>query len=263
MDKSRALVMAVAMLFLGYVGYSKISIPLDVQVITPESFYRGSSDFDNIPAREYYQTLYGITYTDSLEYRCETEVKDYNNLVFIDSNTNTYMFSPITEADAKSKGGWESVIGAEGEGCFKQGDTIINPVVTGFNGISFLNWNCENSRLDKTTATKNIEVVVNERILLVFEDVQCWWCHAHNPNNSEKHTEAVGYSSSVKESSCLSVPVGSILGVAKDTTKAKLYYLPDSFYDNGNKSIFDVTKISDLEQIHLGDWLVNREISKI
>lgn len=243
-----------AAVFLSFVGYNKFSLPLDTATFNPESMYRGTSDSSNIDPKDYYYKLHGLTMNNLEDESCRTAIKSSTNIVSL-KDTGNYI--PIEYTINEETGtDYQSIIGVAGEELFEDGVNIIMPVSTG----RFKNSNMLNSSLEEATGNrKDIEVIVSDRILIVFEDVKTWWCHLHNTAEGIKHDKAVGNfsTSDIKE-----VRGGFIIGMAKEDTRIKVYHVSDSMFKN-NITTADIEDIKSLEQIDAGRYLTSGEIQTV
>lgn len=253
MDKGKSLLVILAVAFLGFVAYNKFSIPMDANAITPDSFYRGSSDKMVINPKDYYNSIHGLTFSG--EDACDvTRVKSKTNIPI--GNVGSIMYTSV-EYDANTN--FVELIGVDGSGTFKSGQEIIMPV----DFYKFKNSNSADSTLVRNLPNNqhNIEIIGNDdmgRYIIVFEDVMTWWCHAHAPAQDAEHTERVGAGST---SLATDMSKGFVIGIANDTTKVKIYRVKEEFYSaEGESKItagsveYDMTV---LEQIHAGEYLCN------
>lgn len=264
MDKAKTAIIVIAVLFLCFVGYENYSIPEGYKVITPESFYGGNQAKVSISARDYYNKLHGFVYSEDISHRCKPTLKDYKDAVSISSNVVMFSSSKKKE-DADKAGGWAELIGPEGEGCFKDGDKIINPMSHTIGESSFKNSNMLNSSMKQAYSGIDIEIYASDRVLIVFEGVKTWWCHEHEPNSAESHNTPVGNRSG---SNYKKAEAGYNIGLAKESTRVKTFYISDDTYnsnldESGNKKdISQYTDFNALTQIHTGKFLADGTIEK-
>lgn len=247
MRGGKPIIILVSLVFLGFVGFKNYSLKLDTVFFTPESFYRGSSESQSINPKEYYKQIHGLTTTSGDENDCQIQVKNYKDSINVRSQL--YMFKIIKDTEVKN-GNWKKYLGKEAEGIFKRKDEIVMPISSPINGNSFKNSNMLDSSFGDTNGKHNIEVYAGKRILIVFEDVLTWWCHAHNPKQKAQHTVAVGNHSASERSE---VSVGDVIGIAKNTTKVKVYWIPDDVFNSG-VTVENVKDISQMVQIHTGKY---------
>lgn len=262
MNKTKGIILSIAAIFLGVVLYQNYSLPLDANMITPDSFYRGSAQDSNMSPKEYYNRLHNLSFSDNSEEACNVTVKSGDGKGLQKITDNTYFFSLKKDDSQPKEGdldGWASYIGAEGENLFDDKGEIYLPIAYTYGGKdTFANNNTLNSRYENTDKT-NIEVYVGDRTVMVFEDVMNWWCHAHKPDIT-KHTSVVGNTES-DSTVRREVPLGSLIGIANATTKVKTYYVPDDVYDNGNVGFSSIKSYDMLKQIDTGKYIAKREIS--
>lgn len=247
--------MVIAIIFLGFVGYQRYSLPIDATMITPESFYRGTKG-TNMSVKEYYNRLHGITIDGNDDDSCNVNLKHYESPITIGDNTVMFSDKPL-DCDYSNKTDVANKIGPVGECCFSENGLIILPVSWSIEGNTFRNSNIKNSTFNSTSSSKDIEVILSNRVILVFEDVRCWWCHNHSPETSHTHTKHVGNASKseVKQAS-----LGDVIGMSKETTVAKLYYIPDG---DDSLNALNVKDLGTMQQIHLGKWLTDRTIEPV
>lgn len=243
MDKSKSLIIIVAVLFLSFVAYNRFSLPLDTAFFNPDSLYRGTRQSANIDPKDYYNKLHGLTYSDNEEDLCNPIVKFNVDNKTIRDNGNL-MFIPYNESNTD----YASVIGREGEGLFKNKDIIIMPT----ENLGFKNSNKLNSSLERNTNGRHdIDIVQGLNIIIVFEDVMTWWCHNHNPDGQIQHDQSIGNHS---QSYISYVRPGAIIGTAKESTKIKVYRVKSDYLAQDINGINIDTKLG-LEQIHAGKFL--------
>lgn len=253
MDKRRSLTTIIALVFLGFVAYTRYSLPLDTALFNPESFYRGNMETSVVDPKEYYMKLHGLTFTGNDDDKCDITIKSYNGTVTIGDKGN-FLFVPSNGEDNNTN--FTSLIGADGSGLFSDGKEIILPV----NNSKFKNSNIMDSTMsNKSNGRHDIELIVGDRILLVFEDVKTWWCHVHNPSLTTTHNDKVGYNSSIPAID----RGGAVIGISNSSTLIKVYNIKDSYYKHGEYTIEDVENIEELQQIHAGEYLVNGNIESI
>ena len=251
MNKFRAFTIMLSLFIIIGISYSNFSV-LNVEdyVITPNSFYRGESEENPMNAKEYYNALNGLSYSENDNNNCKPDVVLYPNAFMLPSNYAAFC-SSITDTSAPN-GDWATFLGEDASGVFKDGDKIIAPIGSNVDNTSFKNNNQLLSSLDNNATKTNIEFIIDENTLLVFEDVKCWWCHAHNPSYNA-HNVIVGHVSSGTSSEQETVYIGSQIGIANSTTKAKVYVIPQQNRKVGY-SILDVKSYSELQQINTGNW---------
>ncbi len=249
MDKTRIFLILLSVVFLSIVGYNKLSLPLSTVTFSPESFYRSGGDRMVISSKEYYELLNNIKSSDNTKDSCDITVINYEGYLNI-GNVGNCMPIPYSDKNAD----FISIIGKEGEGIFKDEEKIIMPISTG----SFKNSNLLTTSFNTVDGSTdndivNIEIIGGKNIIIIFEDVVCWWCHAHNTSNCSFHDKPIGnnYGSSINE-----MRKGSVLGVSKSTTKIKIYYATDTCIEKYN-GIENIKDLNELEQINAGEYLVN------
>jgi hypothetical protein len=254
LSRSNVFMLATAILFLAFVAYQKLSLPLDTVAFNPATLYRGTSEGMVVDdPREYYMRLNNLTFKGNEEDECFPFVVSENNAIPIPGANTSGNYLPIVHSDPIDN--FETLIGAEGEELsFKDKQNIIMPV----SNSKFKNSNFIDSTINKTNDGKhNIEIIKGDRILIVIEDVMTWWCHSHNPSEHIQHDVKVGHGSNIK-----SIRGGAIVGVAKASTKIKIYEIKDHLH-NDNHKIDDVKDISELDQINAGVWLTTGTSIKI
>lgn len=246
LNKSKAIILIVAASFLGYVAYKNFSLPLDSVSFTPDVLYRGSSEAKTLDPREYYRTLNGLTLTTDLEDGCVIAVVSESKAIKLTTVEGNYL--PLVYKGAEKD--YLKVIGTEGDGLFEDKQEIVMPV----SNTKFKNSNLKDSTITETDGMHNIEIIKGDKILIVFEDVMTWWCHSHNPTDHVQHDTKIGYGSSIE-----SIRGGAVLGVAKSSTKVKVYKIRDEVYSDKHK-VEDVDNMSELQQIDAGEYLINGKV---
>lgn len=239
------MMLVVAVSFLGYVGYTKYSLPLDSATFTPDALYRGTQT-EAFDPREYYNTLNGLTLTTSVEDGCIVAVVSEKNAIEIKTAIGNYL--PLVYTGTEKD--YAKLISKEGEGLFSDKQQIVMPV----SSSKFKNSNLKDSTITETEGKHNIEIVKGDKILIVFEDVMTWWCHAHNASHDVQHDSRVGKGSRIE-----SIRGGAVLGVANKSTKVKVYKIRDELSKEGKK-VEDVDSMSQLQQIDAGKFLIEEKV---
>lgn len=245
-DKGKFVVLCIALAFLAFVGYSNFSIPRDKTSFNSTNLYRIKDESVEFNPRGYYNDLLGINYAEN-DSSCKTEVVINRSDLKLIGSTSNYLFvkhsGTITD--------FKTVIGVDGSDLFKDGVLIFNPIS---NMQGFHNSNKINSSFSASVSgVHDIEIIIDDRLLLVFSDVKTWWCHAHNPEQTSRHDKSVG---NRRDSNIRSISSGATLGVSNATTKLCIYRLKQEYIDNG-VVMSDVTDMSLLEKLNLGSFLVD------
>lgn len=253
MKKVKALITIIAVIFLGFIAYNRYSLPLDATLFTPDSFYAGMTYSDKFNPKDYYLALHGLTFTGD-EDSCDTTLVRETNTVSVGTVGNIFYTDVKDPANTPDP---STSIGDDGSGTFTNGSKIIMP----FNGYKFKNSNLSDSTLERqTNGRHDIEIIGddgNGQYIVVFEDVMTWWCHQHKPSADAKHNLYVG---DISGSSIKSVAQGFVIGIAKDTTKVKVYRIKDEFYNDATNPIkagnveYDTTV---LEQIKADKFFID------
>lgn len=246
LDKSKVIIMATATIFLGYVAYTKFSLPLDTVNFSPDVLYRGSIEAKVLDPKEYYRNLNGLTISTNLDDNCDISVISENKAIKLTTVEGNYL--PLVYTGKETD--YSKIIGVDGSSMFTDKQEIVMPV----SNTKFKNSNLKDSSLGDSSGNHNIEIISGDKILIVFEDVMTWWCHAHNPAGTIKHDSKIGYGSSIE-----SIRGGAILGVAKNSTKIKVYKIRDEVFSATHK-ISDVSKMSEMQQINAGEYLINGKV---
>lgn len=231
-DRPKSVILIIAVLFLGFVGWKNFSIKGINDTFNPDYVYRGTSN-GQINPKEYFASLNGMTYNP--EDSCKPEFKQAKNTVSI-SDDSPYWFP--AEYSGKLKGEpLAELIGTDGSGLYKDKDIIVMP----FNSGKLRNTNIKDSTIkDSSAGQHDIEVIVGTEFLVVFDDVMCWWCHAHNPSSDVSHNITLGAGDNTPFQ-------GAILGIAKSSTRVIVYQLKDS--ENKSLSVGSELSTDDLQQI--------------
>lgn len=242
--------LALALLFLAFLGYKNWSLPLDTSDFTPESYYRSGTDYaQKIDPKTYYRQLAGLAESSNPEKDCNPTVVTAKNKTKL---YNGQMFYYIDKDMGETKVTAE-YIGKEGSGTFADNDVIVMPI----EGTNFINSNMKKSWDDKST-TIDICAYVGDRTVIVFKDVKCWWCHNHITDlATQKHTIAIGNHS---DSVVKSVRAGTIIGLAGPKTTVQMWRVTDDTYKPTEGKINKSEGVK-FEQIDTGTYLVSGQVS--
>lgn len=225
MSKGKSIILIIALLFLGFVGYTKFSLPLDSAEFNPDLIYRGGGAGNTntlSDPKAYYNEINGWVGTNNTDDDCKVEVTYKSSPV--EFGKGFYVFNDT----AKDGAAFITTIEAGGSSLFKDGEKIWNPRAR----VVFANSNALDSKYWKDTAGKhNIELILDDQVIIVFKDIKTWWCHAHNPSQDAQHTEPVG---KFTGSSTTEFQMGgTLLGIANATTTVHVYRLKEDVFTSG------------------------------
>lgn len=227
----------IAVIALALLAFTRYSLPLNPNDITPDSFYRGSKEVQKIDPKSYYRSLMGLDEIEGdTEKNCKPVIK-YSDKDNVQLGPDSIVFTENVNITS------ESILSSSSFSGFNDGDVLLAPKNSGV----FKNTNILRTTLDDTQV-QSIEIKYGTAVVLRFYDVKCWWCHNHNPSVTE-HTTVIGANTNYE-----SCAIGQIIGKANPTTKVELWVVSDMDKMTVNQA--NATFI----QADLGKWLRTGEI---
>lgn len=175
---------------------------------SPNSFYVGDATGVVDP-----KVLYDNYYKSVLsELSCRSAMFNGDNPIRLSTNMFWIIDDDKRLTDDSSADNAVSLLGDKNaEGFYtpyEAGDYIIAPT-----NITYLNSNIKSDMPGRT----DIVVMCGRQYKLVFEDVECWWCHI-GISDSSQHTTIYG-----KGGKYSTANAGRVLGQAKSSTRVKMY----------------------------------------